>query len=92
MLCPVEKASIPCDRCAAPLPSMGRARALITATAPLPAFSKKSVDDLAWKSYWITRAFPALDAMLSNNSETGMCCHGDSATMADCCLIPQVRA
>ena len=34
--------------------------------------------------------FAAMQAMLSESTETGAFCHGDSPTMADCCLIPQI--
>lgn len=51
----------------------------------------QNVDEKAWKKHWITLGFQRLEAMLSS-PETGIFCHGDAATMADCCLIPQARA
>lgn len=36
------------------------------------------------------RAAPRVEEMLSSK-DTGEFCHGDSPTMADCCLIPQAR-
>ena len=32
----------------------------------------------------------ALEATLGSSAETGRFCHGDSPTMADCCLVPQI--
>lgn len=42
-----------------------------------------------WRRKWITDGFDALEAMLSA-PETGRFCHGDTPTMADCFLVPQV--
>merc|ERR1712184_230263 len=42
----------------------------------------------AWSKGWITKGFRALEKVLSSTS--GSCCVGDSITMADCCLVPQV--
>lgn len=43
-----------------------------------------------WYRHWVTLGFTALESMLEKSSETGAFCHGNSPTMADCCLIPQV--
>ena len=32
----------------------------------------------------------ALEEMLATSSATGQFCHGDTPTLADCCLVPQV--
>ena len=45
---------------------------------------------LAWYRHWITEGFTALEAMLSADSNTGDFCHGNTPTLADICLIPQV--
>ncbi|MCW8944842.1 MAG: maleylacetoacetate isomerase [Sedimenticola sp.] len=45
---------------------------------------------LTWYRHWIDEGFTALEALLSSSAETGQYCHGDSITLADVCLIPQV--
>ncbi|HAA44056.1 MAG: maleylacetoacetate isomerase [Halomonas sp. 54_146] len=45
---------------------------------------------LAWYRHWITEGFTALEATLSSGSSTGNFCHGDTPTLADICLVPQV--
>lgn len=44
----------------------------------------------AWSRHWIGEGFAALEAMLANAPSTGRYCHGDTPTLADCCLVPQV--
>jgi maleylpyruvate isomerase len=51
------------------------------------------VDDetkLAWYRHWIAEGFAALEARLAGESATGEFCHGDSPSLADICLVPQV--
>lgn len=51
------------------------------------------VDDAAknaWYLYWVTLGFEALEQLLASDPKTGVFCHGDSVTMADLCLVPQV--
>ncbi len=43
----------------------------------------------AWYRHWIADGFAKLEADLKRGG-TGHFCHGDSPTMADCCLVPQV--
>ena len=43
----------------------------------------------AWYRHWIADGFAKLEADLARGC-TGRFCHGDSPTMADCCLVPQV--
>lgn len=43
----------------------------------------------AWYRHWIADGFAKLEADLGRGG-TGRFCHGDSPTMADCCLVPQV--
>ncbi len=45
---------------------------------------------LAWYRHWITEGFAALEATLSTDPSSGDFCHGDTPTLADICLIPQV--
>ena len=44
----------------------------------------------AWYRHWVLTGFQALERRLSDSPDTGLCCHGDEAGLADCCLIPQV--
>jgi glutathione S-transferase len=43
-----------------------------------------------WYAHWITVGFQALEAMLVSSKETGRFCHGDTPTLADICLVPQM--
>ncbi len=43
-----------------------------------------------WYHHWIALGFQALETQLANSQETGKFCHGDTPTLADCCLIPQL--
>jgi len=43
-----------------------------------------------WYAYWVSSGFKALEEMLAGSAATGSYCHGDSPTMADACLVPQV--
>lgn len=44
----------------------------------------------AWQRHWISLGFAALETMLARDRETGEFCHGDTPTIADICLIPQM--
>lgn len=44
----------------------------------------------AWYQHWIVQGFRALESALTSDSHTGTFCHGDSPTLADICLVPQV--
>lgn len=44
----------------------------------------------AWQLHWCEVGFTALEAQLSRSAATGAFCHGDSPTLADCFLVPQV--
>jgi maleylacetoacetate isomerase/maleylpyruvate isomerase len=44
----------------------------------------------AWYHHWVETGLETLEAMLANDSRTGLCCHGDNPTLADICLVPQV--
>ena len=43
-----------------------------------------------WYRYWIDRGFEALETTLAREGATGRFCHGDTPTLADVCLVPQV--
>ena len=43
-----------------------------------------------WYKYWIDVGFEALERQLERDDETGTFCHGESPTLADVCLVPQL--
>jgi len=43
-----------------------------------------------WSRHWIAEGFAALERMLAGSAYTGSFCHGDSPSLADCCLVPQI--
>jgi maleylpyruvate isomerase len=45
---------------------------------------------LGWTRHWIALGFDAIETMLSSSPDTGRFCHGETPTMADVCLIPQM--
>ena len=45
---------------------------------------------LAWQVHWMKLGFEAIEQMLAGEKETGRFCHGDTPTLADVCLIPQM--
>ncbi len=52
-----------------------------------------SEDELtAWIHNWMTTGLAAIEEKLAGEPETGTYCHGDSITMADLCVVPQLRA
>ncbi len=56
---------------------------------------KLKLDDAAvaeWLREWITRGLDAFNAHLERDHLSGKFCHGESPTMADCCLVPQLFA
>jgi maleylacetoacetate isomerase/maleylpyruvate isomerase len=44
----------------------------------------------SWYRYWIDDGLAKLERELAEERQTGRFCYGDSPTMADCCLVPQV--
>lgn len=44
-----------------------------------------------WSLHWAELGLQALEQELAA-AETGKFCHGNAPTMADCCLVPQVRS
>lgn len=43
-----------------------------------------------WFTHWVTLTFDALETELASSDDTGTYCHGNTPTMADCCLYAQV--
>ncbi|WP_233862111.1 maleylacetoacetate isomerase [Paraburkholderia adhaesiva] len=51
------------------------------------------VDDAAkdaWYRHWVESGFESLEKRLANDPRTGKLCYGDTPTIADLCLVPQV--
>jgi maleylacetoacetate isomerase len=44
----------------------------------------------AWYAHWIEVGLAALEKQLARDPRTGRFCHGDSPTLADCCVVPQM--
>ena len=44
----------------------------------------------AWYHHWIATGLQGLEAMLAGHPDTDRFCHGDTPTLADCCLVPQL--
>ena len=43
-----------------------------------------------WYRHWVSEGLASLEAHLAGDVRTGVFCHGDAPTLADCCLVPQV--
>ncbi|CAH2781558.1 MAG: Maleylacetoacetate isomerase (EC @ Glutathione S-transferase, zeta (EC [Candidatus Burkholderia crenata] len=44
----------------------------------------------AWYRHWLESGFESLEKRLANDSHVGKLCFGDTPTLADLCLVPQV--
>ena len=44
----------------------------------------------AWYRHWVETGLASVEAMLACDPRTGICCHGDTPTLADICLVPQI--
>jgi maleylacetoacetate isomerase len=44
----------------------------------------------AWYRHWIADGLTKFEADLAAGGMSGKFCHGDSPTIADCCLVPQI--
>lgn len=44
----------------------------------------------AWYRHWVERGLTTVERLLASDPRTGACCHGDTPTLADCCLVPQI--
>ena len=45
---------------------------------------------LEWQQHWLRGGMATLERLLAGDARTGRYCHGDTPTLADCCLVPQV--
>ena len=43
-----------------------------------------------WYRHWVETGLAMLETMLARDPRTGSCCHGDTPTLADVCLVPQI--
>lgn len=43
-----------------------------------------------WYRHWIAVGLEALELQVANNSSKSTFCHGNTPTIADCCLVPQI--
>jgi maleylpyruvate isomerase len=62
-------------------------RVLNYLTGPLQLTDEKKTE---WYCHWVALGLSALEQKLSADRLTGVFCHGDRPTLADCCLVPQI--
>ena len=43
-----------------------------------------------WVKHWIVEGLDAAEAMVADHPSTGTYCEGNTPSMADCCLVPQI--
>jgi maleylpyruvate isomerase len=43
-----------------------------------------------WYHHWVALGLEALEGLLAGHPRTGRFCHGDTPTLADICLVPQI--
>ncbi len=55
------------------------------------ALGRTEEEGMEWRRHWVALGLDALEKQLQDG-KTGTFCHGDSPTIADCCLIPQIDA
>jgi maleylacetoacetate isomerase len=47
-------------------------------------------DKNAWYRHWCEQGLAALETTLARDKRVGTFCYGDTPTLADCCLVPQI--
>ena len=53
---------------------------------------KVSEDDKnRWYTHWVEQGLDAVEKRLAHDPRTGRFCHGDTPTLADCVLVPQIH-
>jgi maleylacetoacetate isomerase len=65
--------------------SGGRPQALIS-----KMFQASDEQRAEWARHWMTEGFREIEKMLASSGDTGRFCHGDTPTIADAFLVPQV--
>jgi maleylacetoacetate isomerase len=53
-------------------------------------FGQTEESAFAWSRHWIETGFDAYEASVAKDPRTGAFSHGDTPTLADLCLVPQV--
>ncbi|HEX4049458.1 MAG TPA: maleylacetoacetate isomerase [Steroidobacteraceae bacterium] len=43
-----------------------------------------------WSQHWVTHGLQIIEQLLQQAGSRGRCCVGDTPTLADCCLVPQL--
>lgn len=66
---------------------LGNLRVLKYLTGPLGVTEDIK---LGWQQHWLRTGLVALELQLAGDPRTGRYSHGDTPTLADCCLVPQV--
>ena len=47
-------------------------------------------DKNRWYRHWVETGLDTVERQLASSKDTGRFCHGDSPTLADCVLVPQI--
>lgn len=47
-------------------------------------------DKNRWYKHWVETGLEAVERQVANHPQTGRFCHGDTPTLADCTLVPQI--
>jgi maleylacetoacetate isomerase len=47
-------------------------------------------DKNAWYRHWCEQGLAAIETTLAKDKRAGIFCYGDTPTLADCCLVPQI--
>ncbi|GGB75028.1 maleylacetoacetate isomerase [Shewanella inventionis] len=53
-------------------------------------FKLTEQDKKSWYNHWISEGFDAIETWLEKYGTSDFFCYGTTASLADCCLIPQV--
>lgn len=53
-------------------------------------FNASEAQRAQWSRHWMAEGFREIESILTGSKETGRFCHGDSPTIADAFLVPQV--